>query len=140
MCRPVVAFVICLYPFIGYTASTIYLNSGADTTTPQKVRHQRDGKNSVGLAFSMLVYSAGSLRWLPLSELPHVGRNPAFSLHHVHVRDYVDFYGLVTSFSGFSWSSAFQRVSFRITLSCQWQLLIKKMYTMACVCPLHPMV
>ncbi|RII10122.1 hypothetical protein CUC08_Gglean006112 [Alternaria sp. MG1] len=66
------AFLICLYTFIVYAGSSIYVSS-------QMLVMERFGvgafKASLGLALYVLGYGIGPLLFAPLSEVPQLGRN-----------------------------------------------------------------
>ncbi|KAI0428398.1 major facilitator superfamily transporter [Xylaria sp. FL1042] len=73
--RVLVALVLCLYTFVVYTSSAIYINSEPGVAKEFGVNAT---EASLGLALFVLGYGVGPLLWSPLSELPNVGRNPVY--------------------------------------------------------------
>ncbi|KAI1368627.1 major facilitator superfamily transporter [Xylaria arbuscula] len=73
--RALVALVLCLYTFVVYTSSAIYINSEPGVMKDFGVNAT---EASLGLALFVLGYGVGPLLWSPLSELPSVGRNPVY--------------------------------------------------------------
>ncbi|KAI3329428.1 major facilitator superfamily transporter [Xylariaceae sp. AK1471] len=73
--RLMVTFILCLYTFVVYTSSAIYINSGPGIAKEFGVNAT---EASLGLALFVLGYGIGPLLWSPLSELPSVGRNPVY--------------------------------------------------------------
>ncbi|KAJ9288525.1 hypothetical protein DTO021C3_3777 [Paecilomyces variotii] len=66
------ALQICLYTFVVYTASSIYVP--AEQQIMQRFGVQQT-KASLGLALYVVAYGLGPLIWSPLSEVPVFGRN-----------------------------------------------------------------
>ncbi|KAI8623887.1 major facilitator superfamily transporter [Xylariaceae sp. FL1651] len=73
--RLMVAIVLCLYTFVVYTSSAIYINSQEGVMNEFGVTAT---EASLGLALFVLGYGVGPLLWSPMSELPSVGRNPVY--------------------------------------------------------------
>ncbi|TGJ85091.1 hypothetical protein E0Z10_g3704 [Xylaria hypoxylon] len=73
--RALVALVLCLYTFVVYTSSAIYINSQPGV---EKEFGVNATEASLGLALFVLGYGIGPLLWSPLSELPNIGRNPVY--------------------------------------------------------------
>ncbi|KAI1127724.1 major facilitator superfamily transporter [Nemania abortiva] len=73
--RVLVAFILCLYTFVVYTSSAIYINSEPGVAKEFGVNST---EASLGLALFVLGYGVGPLLWSPLSELPSIGRNPVY--------------------------------------------------------------
>lgn len=70
-----VAFQICLYTFVVYCASSIYVPSQGGIMEEFGVGHP---KASLGLSLYVIGYGIGPLLFSPLSEIPLVGRNPPY--------------------------------------------------------------
>ncbi|ORY65023.1 major facilitator superfamily domain-containing protein [Pseudomassariella vexata] len=73
--RGMVALIICLYTFVVYTSSAIYVTSVEGVMKEFGVGLTQA---SLGLALFVLGYGIGPLLFSPLSELPSVGRNPIY--------------------------------------------------------------
>ncbi|KAJ2972472.1 hypothetical protein NUW58_g9179 [Xylaria curta] len=73
--RALIALILCVYTFVVYTSSAIYLNSGPGVAKEFGINAT---EASLGLALFVLGYGIGPLLWSPLSELPSVGRNPVY--------------------------------------------------------------
>ncbi|KAI0879443.1 major facilitator superfamily transporter [Hypoxylon argillaceum] len=73
--RVLVALILCLYTFVVYTSSAIYINSEPGVAKEFGVNST---EASLGLALFVLGYGIGPLLWSPLSELPSIGRNPVY--------------------------------------------------------------
>ncbi|EFQ31012.1 major facilitator superfamily transporter [Colletotrichum graminicola] len=73
--RGLITVIICIYTFVVYMSSAIYMPSiegvihefGVDMT-----------EASLGLALFVLGYGIGPLLFSPLSEIPRIGRNPIY--------------------------------------------------------------
>ncbi|KAL2005538.1 hypothetical protein VTN00DRAFT_2749 [Thermoascus crustaceus] len=67
-----VAAQICLYTFVIYCGSAIYVPSKAEIMLQF---HIQETKAALGLALYIIAYGLGPLLWSPLSEVPFFGRN-----------------------------------------------------------------
>ncbi|CAI7652374.1 unnamed protein product [Penicillium viridicatum] len=70
-----VAFLICIYTFTVYCGSSIYVPSEEQVMEEFGVS---EAVASLGLALYVLGYGIGPLLFSPLSEIPHIGRNPVY--------------------------------------------------------------
>ncbi|CAI6098337.1 unnamed protein product [Clonostachys chloroleuca] len=73
--RLVTTLIICLYTFVVYTTSAIYVPS---TEGIMKEFGVSSIVATLGLAFYVLGYGVGPLLFSPLSEIPRIGRNPVY--------------------------------------------------------------
>jgi DHA1 family multidrug resistance protein-like MFS transporter len=72
-----VCMIICLYTFVVYCGSAIYISSQQGLQEQFKVSTEN---SSLPLALYVLAYGMGPLIWAPLSEIPIVGRNPVYAV------------------------------------------------------------
>ncbi|KAF7192732.1 Multidrug resistance protein 1 [Pseudocercospora fuligena] len=75
--RVFIAGVVCLYTFVVYTASAIYVIGVHDVMADFSIGEQ---EALLGLSVYVLAYGLGPLLWAPLSELNFIGRNPIYAL------------------------------------------------------------
>ncbi|OXV12129.1 hypothetical protein Egran_00110 [Elaphomyces granulatus] len=68
---------ICLYTFVVYCGSAIYVPSEGQIMEEFNVG---DTKASLGLALYVVAYGIGPLLWSPLSEVPAFGRNVPYMI------------------------------------------------------------
>ncbi|CAH0021898.1 unnamed protein product [Clonostachys rhizophaga] len=73
--RLVTTLIICLYTFVVYTTSAIYVPS---TEGIMKQFGVSSIVATLGLALYVLGYGVGPLLFSPLSEIPRIGRNPVY--------------------------------------------------------------
>ncbi|CAH0059622.1 unnamed protein product [Clonostachys solani] len=73
--RLVTTLIICLYTFVVYTTSAIYVPS---TEGIMKQFGVSSIVATLGLSFYVLGYGVGPLLFSPLSEIPRIGRNPVY--------------------------------------------------------------
>ena len=73
--RLAVSSIICLYTFVVYTTSAIYVSSEPGV---QKAFGVSSIVSTLGLALYVLGYGVGPLIFSPLSEIPVIGRNPVY--------------------------------------------------------------
>ncbi|KFH40357.1 Caffeine resistance protein-like protein [Hapsidospora chrysogenum ATCC 11550] len=73
--RAAVTTIICLYTFVVYTTSAIYVSSEPGI---QEAFGVSDIVSTLGLALYVLGYGIGPLIFSPLSEIPVIGRNPVY--------------------------------------------------------------
>ncbi|GIZ44428.1 hypothetical protein CKM354_000762600 [Cercospora kikuchii] len=72
-----IAGVICLYTFVVYASSAIYIIGIPDIMLEFNVTEQGA---LLGLSLFVLAYGFGPLLWAPLSELDFIGRSPVYGL------------------------------------------------------------
>lgn len=72
-----VAVVICLYTFVVYCGSAIYVSSSEGVMRRFGVNHI---EASLPLALYVLSYGIGPIVFAPLSEIPSVGRSPVYAV------------------------------------------------------------
>ncbi|CAG9939099.1 unnamed protein product [Clonostachys rosea f. rosea IK726] len=73
--RLVTTLIICLYTFVVYTTSAIYVPS---TEGIMKQFGVSSIVATLGLSLYVLGYGVGPLLFSPLSEIPRIGRNPVY--------------------------------------------------------------
>lgn len=73
--RLAVSTLICLYTFVVYTTSAIYVSSEPGI---QRVFGVSNIVSTLGLSLYVLGYGVGPLIFSPLSEIPVIGRNPVY--------------------------------------------------------------
>ncbi|KJZ69001.1 hypothetical protein HIM_11603 [Hirsutella minnesotensis 3608] len=79
--RFVVTLIICLYTFVVYTTSAIYVSSVEGVIDEF---HVTQLEASLGLSLYVLGYGMGPLIFSPLSEIPFIGRNPVYIITMLH--------------------------------------------------------
>ncbi|KAH9215286.1 major facilitator superfamily domain-containing protein [Leptodontidium sp. 2 PMI_412] len=72
-----VCTIICLYTFVVYCGSAIYITSQKGVQEQFGVSTEN---SSLPLSLYVLAYGVGPLLWAPLSEIPIVGRNPVYAV------------------------------------------------------------
>ncbi|GAB7331069.1 hypothetical protein MBLNU13_g02557t1 [Cladosporium sp. NU13] len=78
--RVLVAGIICLYTFIVYAASAIYIVGLKGTMVEFKISEQQ---SLLGLSLYVLAYGLGPMIWAPLSEEAYIGRSMIYALTFV---------------------------------------------------------
>jgi MFS transporter, DHA1 family, multidrug resistance protein len=73
--RGLITALICVYTFVVYTSSAIYVTS---TEGVAENFHVTLTEASLGLSLFVLGYGIGPLLFSPLSEIPSIGRNPIY--------------------------------------------------------------
>jgi DHA1 family multidrug resistance protein-like MFS transporter len=73
--RAFVTFLLCVYTWVVYTASSIYAPSEAGVMEKFQVSH---AEAALPLSLYVLAYGVGPLLFAPLSEIPVIGRNPVY--------------------------------------------------------------
>lgn len=73
--RHFVTFIICLYTFVVYMSSSVYINSTKGVMERFDVNIVQA---TIGLSLYVLGYGVGPLIFSPLSEIPSIGRNPIY--------------------------------------------------------------
>lgn len=73
--RALATVIICLYTFVVYTSSAIYVSS---TQGVMDEFHVSQLSATLGLSLYVLGYGVGPLIFSPLGEMPTIGRNPVY--------------------------------------------------------------